>query len=113
MEKLYEKIHEKIKFIAFTVFVLGAIGSVIYAIVLYSDYEEETATAFLFLGPIVSYISSVFIYGFGDLIEKLSEIKASIAPDSKNEEATTKLAENPSAEDVSAAISEIQNSAKE
>lgn len=84
---MFEKIHEKIKVLAFIVLGLGIIGSVIYAFVLFMDYEIGAGFAFLVIGPIVSYINSLLIYGFGELIEKASIIAERNKPigDSNNQ----------------------------
>ena len=63
---------------------IGIIGSFVWAIILLSDAEKVSSAvektyrgfgfAVLILGPLFSWVSSFFLYGFGELIETNCEI---------------------------------------
>lgn len=84
---MFDNIGGKIQMVAIISFIAGIISSVICAfefgrVPTYSYYyssKEYTYTAvfwmFLILGPIVSYLNSLVLYGFGELIEKTSQTK--------------------------------------
>jgi hypothetical protein len=77
---MYNNIGGKIKGLAKAFFIVEAIACVICAFVLIAngvDYHEELAVyGFLMLifGPIVAWVSSWLLYGFGELIDKACEI---------------------------------------
>ena len=79
---MYNNIGVKIKVLARIIAWIGIIGSIITGwnlSVEYSGYygaEDKVAIGLsVFLGgPLLSWISSCFIYGFGELIEKTTEI---------------------------------------
>ncbi len=67
---MYDNIGEKIKSLAFVIFVIGTISSIIYGIsVLSKPFGILFALIIFFIGPISSYIISLFVFGFGELIE--------------------------------------------
>ena len=92
---MYEDIGKKIKSLATIVCWLGIITSVIIAIFLFASIEkvsyhlEGTYTilglCFMFLGPIVSWISGSLIYGFGELIDKACDIERNTRPHTEND----------------------------
>lgn len=90
---MYSNIGRKIKVVAEAVAIIGIIGSVIAGIVLmfsglgYFGNDVNVGIGFLILiaGPIASWINSIFIYGFGELIEKASEIAKNTKKPSKIE----------------------------
>ena len=65
---MFEDIGEKIKIVAVISFLLGVLASIIGAIVLFT--QELVGIGFLVLicGPIVSWLSCIAFYGFGELI---------------------------------------------
>lgn len=75
---MFENIGGKIKGLAVLVCSLGMIASVLYGIVLISDayYDMEIISGclFIFVGPLIAWLSSCGIYGFGELIEKICGI---------------------------------------
>jgi len=67
----YDNIGEKIKGLAKAFFFIGAIAAVFAGIFLMSDSEDTVLWGLLMIiaGPIISWVSSWLLYGFGQLIE--------------------------------------------
>ena len=67
----YENIGNKIKGLAQMAFVVGAIAAVITGIALMATDEDLILYGLLVLivGPIIAWVSSWLLYGFGQLIE--------------------------------------------
>ena len=74
---MFFDIGKKIKVLAGIFMVVGIIASVIMAIVMFSaGYGMEGfGFAWLIGGSLVSVISGFFMYGFGELIDKVTEIE--------------------------------------
>ena len=85
---MYDNIGSKIKGLAKAIFIVEAILSIIISITLLIETEQAAYSIFLFLGPILSWISSWLIYGFGEIIDKLCNIE-------QNSEAIMKLTKSP------------------
>ena len=75
---MYENIGKKIKVLAQAIFILESIAAVITGIVLWIDIEEGWCAIVLFGGPVVAWISSWLLYGFGELIDKVCDIERNI-----------------------------------
>lgn len=87
-EKLFEGAGNRIKTLAKVLFILGIIASIILAIVFgwdrylaYGKYKHADFVAwkfFLFLigGPIITYINTLLLYGYGELIEETSRTRS-------------------------------------
>ena len=77
-DNLYKDIGEKIKAWAKWVFIIGAIASVIGAIVMMATAEDSWVLIVgvfdLIIGPIVSLVSSWLLYGFGEMLDTLDVI---------------------------------------
>ena len=73
---MFENIGEKIKVLAKIIFWTLASASIIVAIYLISEgwYDDLLVLTVLFGGPLVAWISSWFLYGFGELIDNTWEI---------------------------------------
>ena len=73
---MFQNIGGKIKGLAVTAFILEALGLVIAGIGLAvsARYEDEMMAGILtlLLGPVIAWVSSWLLYGFGELIEKVS-----------------------------------------
>lgn len=104
---MFENIGKKIKILAKVICYFGILGFVIAAIVLFvmsSDmmYGGETLVGIgftlLILGPLFSWISSFFMYGFGELIDNSNIIKKNLAKNPVISNVTYK--ENPKAEKI-------------
>lgn len=76
---MYKNIGKKIKGLATGFFIVEALASVIGSIVIladaYYDTEIVTGVLLLILGPVVAWVSSWLLYGFGELIDKASDIE--------------------------------------
>ena len=72
LDNLYENIGSKIKNWAKWIFIIEAIGAIITGLVLLFTDEDLILYGFLTLvcGPIVAWVSSWILYGFGELVEK-------------------------------------------
>ncbi len=73
---LYGNIGKKLKGLAMGVFIVEAIGSFITAIALMAEDEDLIPIGFLFLffGPVIAWVSSWLLYGFGELVDKVCDI---------------------------------------
>jgi hypothetical protein len=72
---MYDNIGEKIKGLAKATFIVETIASVITGIALWIETEEWWCALILFCGPIVAWVSSWLLYGFGEIIDKLCDIE--------------------------------------
>lgn len=79
---MFDNIGKKIKSLANVLCWVGIVAYVIAAIIMISigvDEYEDGLTIFgvilLFVGPLMSWISSFFMYGFGELIDKACDIE--------------------------------------
>lgn len=86
---MYNNIGEKIKTLAVSCFFVEAISAVSGAIyLLIEDESILLALLLLLLGPIVAWVSSWLLYGFGELIDTnqqlLSSLKGELIPTTKN-----------------------------
>ena len=70
---MYDNIGGKIKGLAKVSFIVAAIAEVITGIALMAADEDLILYGLLVLiaGPIIAWVSSWFLYGFGQLIENL------------------------------------------
>lgn len=73
---MYENIGGKIKKLSKAIAVIGIIIAVIAGFWYIADYDEILQGIFIIvLGGLAAWISSLLIYGFGELIEKVSLIE--------------------------------------
>lgn len=78
---MFDNIGKKIKSLASILCWVGIIAYVIAAIIMIAigvdEYDGLTAfgVILLFVGPLMSWISSFFMYGFGELIDKACDIE--------------------------------------
>lgn len=78
---MYENIGKKIKSLASILTWIGIIAYVIAALILIivGISEDEVLLIFgivtLIVGPFVTWISNFFVYGFGELIDKVTDIE--------------------------------------
>lgn len=81
---MFENSGEKIRGVAIVVMVLGALGSLIGAIVLWIANNRYNPTIALGFGVLVggvlgSWLCALFTYGFGQLIEDTQRIREELA----------------------------------
>ena len=72
---MFNNIGEKIKSFAKAAFFVEVIAAIISAIVLYIEYEEFWCILIALGGIPTVWILSMLVYGFGEIIVKLTEIK--------------------------------------
>lgn len=95
---MFDNIGKKIKSLASILCWVGIIAYVIAAIIMIAigvDEYEDGLTAFgvilLFVGPLMSWISSFFMYGFGELIDKACDIERNTRGGERKSVAQTKV----------------------
>jgi len=77
---MFENIGGKIKCLAKVMFSIEVISSIFGAIACWTkEYGNLIGIGFLVIivGPLFAWISNFFVFGFGDLIEKVTQIEAS------------------------------------
>ena len=79
---MYSNIGGKIKGLAVAFAILGTLISVVYGIMIM--FDRYTAPIYglllLFLGPVVSWVASWLLYGFGEITDKLCAIERNTRP---------------------------------
>lgn len=81
LDMVFQNIGSKIKTLAKIVLVGGVFISILLAVIqlataddaYFEDAAKELGFVLLIGGPIASYISSILIYGFGQLVENTSK----------------------------------------
>lgn len=71
---MYDNIGRKIMNLAKTLCIIEAVVAVIIGIALAASDSVGIGLLVTLFGPIVAWISSFLMYGFGELVEKVSEI---------------------------------------
>ena len=71
---MFDNIGRKIKYIARIGFWTGIIFSVIMGLIFMSDGISGALFYFAFC-PLVSWVASIFVYGFGELVDNSAESK--------------------------------------
>jgi hypothetical protein len=84
---MYSNIGGKIKKLAVIIAILMAAGSVISGIIVLSQgYGAAAGVINIILGPIIAWVLSLTIYGFGELIEHTTEIRNTLYTINRREE---------------------------
>ena len=73
MDGLFENAGKKIKDLAIIMFVVEVIGAIISGLAL-TETSGSLALVLLFVGPLFAWVSALFVYGFGDLIDKAGSV---------------------------------------
>ncbi len=73
---MFENIGEKIKIVATIATVIGIIFSIISGLALIIEEEIFPGLATMIVGSLVAWIGSFILYGFGEIIEQLTEANA-------------------------------------
>ena len=91
---MYKNIGKKIKNLAKISFLVEAISAVISGIILCVNNTDEIwiGLLVLFVGPIVAWVSSWLLYGYGELIDKTCDIEFNTRND-KRKTATQQIEE--------------------
>ncbi|MBO4501001.1 MAG: hypothetical protein J5760_02065, partial [Clostridia bacterium] len=76
---MFNNIGKKIKVFAIVIFILFALADIAVGIVLlatarHADDFLPIALPIMLVGPVLAWITSCFVYGFGELIDKTSEV---------------------------------------
>ena len=72
---MYNNIGKKIKVLVIVLCILECIGAFVTGIIFVSDSsDEEIGVIIMIAGPIFAWISSWFLYGYGEIIDKLQDI---------------------------------------
>lgn len=89
---MYNNVGQKIKGVAIGLFLSEAVGAIVSGIALMATDEDFILLGILLLvvGPFVAYLMSLFVYGFGELIEKTADVaeKAQFNPQKNVKKAT-------------------------
>ena len=75
MEQLFFEPGEKLKTLALVFLCLGSLVSISVTIVCFFNGEILKGVLLLVLGPIVSWVISLPIYGFGTLIARITSME--------------------------------------
>lgn len=75
---MFENVGEKIKGLANVICVIGIIISLIGCYYFFVNLEYFMGFICMIIGPIISWVISLFIYGFGELIDRATEISKDI-----------------------------------
>lgn len=70
---MFSNIGEKIKTLAEVICIIGIVTSIIAAIVMFSNSEIGLGFLLLILAPLLFWISSFTLYGFGEIIVLLKQ----------------------------------------
>ena len=90
---MFDNIGGKIKGLAKAVFIVEAIAAVIAGIALIASDEDliPIGLLVLFIGPIVAWVSSWLLYGFGEIIDKTCDIERNTRGGERKSEAQSKV----------------------
>ena len=86
LNKLYENIGTKVKYLAIGLFLFEAIGAIIIGIVMIFDQAEADYTNLIvgilvaIIGPIIALLSSWILYAFGELVADVHAVKNKYDP---------------------------------
>ena len=87
LDNLYVDIGSKIKGLAKWSFIVEAVAAIIAGFVMMVSDEDMILFGLLtmVLGSIVAWVASWLLYGFGELVDKTSEIAKNTAPKEESE----------------------------
>ena len=83
---MYKNVGKKIKALASITAVLGIIAGIVLGIILLVDGSTLEGVLMLILLPILSWISCLTLYAFGDIVIKINHIAKTVCGDIENEE---------------------------
>lgn len=90
---MYDNISSKIKGLAKAAFIVEAIAAIIAGIALMASDEDMIPVGLLVMvvGPIVAWVSSWLLYGFGELIDKACDIARNTYSGERKSETQSKI----------------------
>lgn len=88
---MYDNIGGKIKKLATVIFAVLAVITIIVGGVIGMNGADFLGMAVMVAGPILAWISSFVLYGFGELVDKTSEIARNIGDNAGKSETQTKI----------------------
>ena len=90
---MFDNIGGKIKGLAKAIFYVEAVAAFIAGIVIMSEGDEMILFGLLIwvVGPLVAWVSSWFLYGFGEIIDKLCAIERNTRGGERKSEAQEKI----------------------
>lgn len=90
---MYDNIGGKIKGLAKAIFIVGAIAAVIAGVAIMGSDEETIVIGSLVMifGPLIAWVSSWLLYGFGELIDKTCDIARNTYGGERKSEAQSKV----------------------
>ena len=84
---MFNNIGSKIRGLSIGCFVIGAVVSVILGIALLCNNATAMGLIYLFVGPVLSWLSTLLLYGLGQLIDDTAIIReATVAMQHGNQE---------------------------
>ena len=95
----YDNIGKKIKGAAKAIFIIESILSLIVGLIIvtnFYDFEVVLGILLMIIGPIVAWVSSWLLYGFGELIDKVSGIERNTRGDKTTSETQASIDERDS-----------------
>ncbi len=91
MYGLYNDIGKKIKDLAVIMFVLSTFAAVVLGIMALTDSEAWYGIMIIIFGPLIAFVESCLIYGFGELIDKICDIEVNTRGKSKKSSTQAKI----------------------
>lgn len=107
---MFDKIGEKLKAVATVVCFIGIIGFIALGCILISQEQAVIGVVIMVLGSVLSWVASLGMYGFGELIEKVVSIEEHV----NNKKIILEKEEDESSTDVKTfVVKDIAQEAKE
>ena len=78
MNKLFNNSGKKIKILSNILFFLISLVGIILGIALSAD-TDEFFSIFIFIAPLVGWVISLFVYGYGEIIERICKMEQKIS----------------------------------
>lgn len=83
---MFDNIGVKIKRLAFIIFIIEAVISILYGLVYIIVFKNMFYLLICIIGPFVAWLSSFLLYGFGELVDNSSKIKSDTEDQKKNQQ---------------------------
>ena len=86
---MWNNIGKKLKGLAIVVFIIEALASVITGLLLIE--ETDAGIILLLAGPLAAWISSWMLFGFGELVDKVTDIERNTRSGERKSETQAKI----------------------